>query len=490
MTHIIINESTGQIAQKGEPSQLMGLLASTYPYAQGWRLKPEGAAPAVVAVARMTVAAAATVTPSVAPQRVVVPGKTVDVVGAGRIAEQEAAAKAAGFQLPPTWFAAGTDMLDCGVARFRTLAKEHADLPYARAVFAEAAERFRAERRRDVVINDMAGAVLDATGTLRINGRTVGLTMAGLKALMARFPSLGWNYNWAEKMSPDARAMAITDGFARLRNASDSERACMLRVRDGRDGSPQLYAVVGPKFPGLATDADKCLMEMARVVASDARGEVLYNPETTEIIARATYNAPITLDPKVGDVFRGGIVATTRDDGRGKWRGSSSLTRIICINCTIAESNVDDGARVHRGNGEGFMRDIAQIMNSGMERIAPITIAFRDLRALQAQVMVEDENGGEVALHDREILPALADGLAFPGGDALALALKDAGIARDTAVELLLRSFDQEPGDDFASIANAVTRMAHQRELDAFQRFAVERASGILIPAFAAAAEA
>jgi hypothetical protein len=430
-------------------------------------------------------AAVAALTPE---PRVKIAGQTVNESAKARIETMNAAAKAAGFGFDGTLYAFGTDMMECGKDRFHSLVREYADQDLFVDVGAQFIAAVANEHRRDIVINDMSTAKLDADGWLRVDGRKTKLSAGGLVMLMQRFASVFPSARaWATVMSPDARAMAITDGFARLGKLTGTSKGAMLRVRDDAEtGEPLVWACVGPSFPGRTSDADEIVRGIIadlreRGVAKDARGIIDYDRPTSRMQAKILYSAEHVTDPAVGDVFRGGIVASTRDDGGGKLRAMSFLERVRCINCTTNEASITEGERIHRGNGAAIVQAAVAAVARGNDRLQPIIDGWRELRNVAFALEVD---GVEVT----EVDAVFAAAVDHP--DLLAAGLKDAGIGRDVAVEMLLSGWQlgEADGDNTGSMAdliNAVTRAAQSKELDAFQRFAMERASGMLIPILA-----
>ena len=61
----------------------------------------------------------------------------------------------------------------------------------------------------------------------------------------------------------------------------------------------------------------------------------------------------------------------------------------------------------------------------------------------------------------------------------------DLGVKRDTAVELLLKGWSNEPGDTLADIVNAVTSVHGNAAIDQYGREKWERSAGELVPVLA-----
>jgi hypothetical protein len=94
------------------------------------------------------------------------PGVDVDPEAARRIAAAQAFLAGRGFAAPPPWFAAGTEMLPEGRARFASLAKRHEELPHFHDAARMVIRRIQSERRTDVVLGDARALRLLPDGTL------------------------------------------------------------------------------------------------------------------------------------------------------------------------------------------------------------------------------------------------------------------------------------------------------------------------------------
>lgn len=424
------------------------------------------------------------VAPVAAPAPALRPGVDVDPEAARRIEAAERFLAARGFAAPPAWFAAGTEMLPEGRAKFGSLARRHADLPAFRDAAAEVIGAIKAERRSDVQLGDARALRLLPDGTLTRGKAPIALEPLALKGLVQRFPKAfpgAWSF--LSLLDPAARAEAVNAQLQRLAEfyPEDDSRNLRLRVRQ-LDGRWQAFAAVSPSY--MPMDADRVLAAYVETIDGlglpDPRGAIAYNGETTDVTIRATWHAPQSFRPSVGDVFESGITGRTNDAGGGAHTGGNSFTRVLCINCTIADFGDDAFRRVHKGSrtqdltAVGLRRiqqDVAGLVNQSGEAARYFLDSWGVLRETPiAKVAI----GGKKHTDPREALKALVK-----GGDL------DADVARDTLVEALLRGFSAEPGDTLADAFNAVTRAAHEGLLDEAQRWRVERAAGALLPVLA-----
>lgn len=419
-----------------------------------------------------------------APQPVTLrPGVDVDPEAAKRIAAAEAFLVARGFAPPPTWFAAGTEMLPEGRAKFGSLAKRHEDLPVFREAAREVINVIRSEDRRDMVLGDARALRLTPEGTLTRGRSPVALEPNALKGIIGRFPKAfpgAWSF--LALLDPASRAEAVNAQLARLPEwYSDDERNLRLRLRNV--GGWRAFAAVSPTY--MPMDADRVLAAYVDTLDGlglpDPRGAIAYNGETTDVTIRATWHAPVNFRPSVGDVFESGISARTNDAGNGSHRAGNTFTRIICINCTTGDFGQDTLRRVHKGSrvsdltAQGLVK-IQQDVADVVSRTGDAARFFLDAWGILRETpLTKVSKTGDPKAFLRSLVSS---------GEL------DADVARDTMVEALLRGFDVEPGETLADIFNAVTRAAHDGLLDEAQRWRVERAAGSLLPVLAARAEA
>lgn len=414
-----------------------------------------------------------------APQPVTLrPGVDVDPEAVKRIAAAEAFLKARGFAPPPTWFAAGTEMLPEGRARFGSLAKRHEDLPVFADAAAEVIDVIRSEDRRDMVLGDARALRLTPEGELTRGNGAIALEPNALKGIIGRFPKAfpaAWSF--LALLDPASRAEAVNAQLSRLSEwYSDDERNLRLRLRNV--GGWRAFAAVSPTY--MPMDADRVLAAYAETIKGldlpDPRGAIAYNGETTDVTIRATWHAPHSFRPSVGDVFESGISARTNDAGNGAHRAGNTFTRIICINCTTGDFGNESLRRVHKGSrvfdltSQGLAKvqqDVADVVSRTGDAARFFLNAWGTLRETP------------IAKVGRIVDPKVFLRNLVTSGDL------DADVGRDVMVEALLRGFDVEPGETLADIFNAVTRAAHDGMLDEAQRWRVERAAGDLLPVLA-----
>lgn len=420
--------------------------------------------------------------------RVVIPGKTIDSEGAARIAATRAILTGSGIAAPEAWFAAGTDMLPCGEAVFRSIAQDfERQIPFRDA--AELAiQGIIGQNRRDVIVEPGdVSRIRFEDGWLRVNGRKARIGMTALRDLMARFsevfPAAG---RWASVMGRAALEAAIADGFDRWRGQED--RAVQLRIRDHSvTGEPIVWAVVGAQYPGRPTDADAILRAMLAQVGGDrsVKGEIVVDPNSGEMTARAVWMDRTIKNPKVGDVFQATLVARTRDDAKGAFTGNGGITAIRCINCSLATSTFGEGRGIHRS--QASIDKAVKSAFSGFRKQADGLLAHWGY--LTSAALEVEGDDGEVIRDFERAIPSLVEGDA----DVVA-ALSGLNIEAESAANMMRAAYvgEREAGrvdGTLADVVRIMAKVAQDRRLSNQQRIEMEIASGRLIPILARRAQ-
>jgi len=379
-------------------------------------------------------------------------------------------------------------MLPEGRARFGSLAKRHEDLPAFRDAAGAVIDQIRAESRRSVQLGDARALRLLPDGTLTRGKAPIALEPLALKGLISRFPkAFPGAWQLVSLLDPATRAEVINAQLARLGEWYDDDDRNLCLLLRNLAGSWQAFSAVSPSY--MPMPADKVLAAYVETIDGlglpDPRGAVAYNGETTDVTIRATWHAPQSFRPSVGDVFESRIVGRSNDAGGGAHTGGNTFVRVRCINCTTLDFGDDAFRRVHKGSrtqdltAVGLRRiqqDVAGLVNQSGEAAR----YFLDSWGVLRETSIRDVSiGGKKHADPKDALRALVK-----SGEL------DADVARDTMVEALLRGYDAEPGDTLADVFNAVTRAAHEGLLDEIQRWRVERAAGALLPVLVQRAEA
>lgn len=381
--------------------------------------------------------------------------------------QQQAAETVCGCLLPQPYFALGTEMADVGKEKYRSIAREHDALPSAEQVFADCAARIRAEHRENFQTSARS-LKFEAQGkALVLSGRhvpEVRIEDNFLSAFTRKFPEAYHNGSaLITSLNPALAADVLND---RLHDIRIDAPLVQIRARDN-GGTRTAFALVGPAFP-VGADSDRWLTNAKDMIGGqEMKGTVVYNPATTEVIARASWNAPETIDARVGDVFRVGWQGGARDNGTQAFHGGGFAERIICRNCTIMQAGGEQDRQVHKGAATHFMRTVRDSLQSARDGFAPFARAWSALRAAQ----ISNIKIWEHAFHS---VP-----------DALEWGVKHgeiaADVAKDVLLENLLRAYSVERGDSLADLVNAVTRAAHEAKWGDVTRGMLEQNAGELV---------
>jgi hypothetical protein len=375
-----------------------------------------------------------------------------------------------------TFFAPGTKLLDIGHDTFRTYEKLWADSAPIEDAASEVAARIDTEKRLDVVL-DARTLKMNPDGSITRGAASMFLEPRGFEQLVQRlndvFPR---GHSMMLALDVDQRA----DVFNRQVKKLNSERLIMARTRIGPDVKRQWFASVGARY-GVA-DANRVLRDIATTVKGQGlRGNVTYDPATTDVSMTATWHAPHEIDPRVGDVFEVGFKGSTNDAAGGALDFDLLSKCVRCINCTVSVAYIDLVRRVHRGDMTGVMAELTA-------DIARIPAAFgmfaKDWR------ISRETDVSKVSIYG-ETYATVEDAI----NGMVATGRIDVGVGRDATVEMLLTAHEVEakeaPGDRLASILDALTRAAKDALVADCVRDTLQRQAGALVPVFAGfAAEA
>jgi hypothetical protein len=406
--------------------------------------------------------------PSPAPQ----PVGTVQMTGeAGqvseaaqkRVMEDEKELRRLGFQPAPTVYAPGSRVNAIGVRNFSIERKKLEESPLVEEGLSSIIDSVQRERREDVRVK-LGDLHLHTDGRLTRGAGHMHMEQQGFLQLLRlaeafySAPLDGGSRrssasSWLAAQDPETRKWNWDK--QRRTGAIPPQKEIVLRTRVVNDRR-QVFAVVSTDYS--AQDADQVAAAiLPGFVGSEMRGITTYDPLTTNLYVEASLMPDRVVDLAAGDVFKVSTVLKTNDSGQGGIRLVSSYLRNLCLNLII----LDKGeqvlfSRAHRGD----LSNIAPMLRAGIKKADAMWDHFRDrwkilrkenaVSALQRIGIRPPKN--RPVTETKHIFDVLADNITVPG------------IRRDAMVEMLLSSFDKEPGDSLADVVNAVTRL-HQREL-------------------------
>ena len=359
------------------------------------------------------------------------------------MAQTKRLADALNVALPETWYPPETEMLDAGKQTYRAQARRHEEKDPTKGQVLALADAIEAENRTAFRV-DLADLTLKAGA----HGETLVSRDGGSKACPLTAHAAGQLLSragmgraaWAFMHTMDAQLRADWWKQAKRSDAFE-DRTVQAVCRKGPEGYA-IAGILGAKYDIHAAPADVLLRRLAASVSEDARGEVRYDPVTSDVRVNYAYGAPVEYDAKVGDVFRIGGGFSTNDMGGGAFRVWNEIVRIICINCTIM--NARSTERINHQGSFG-----ARIQNSLTDHVRTVHEGGREF--LDAWNLARDM---QVDI-DQRLAEYVADIKAR-------LSLRQSTKA---SLDRALRgAFEVEPGDTEADVLNAVTRAAHEPE--------------------------
>lgn len=420
------------------------------------------------------------------------------VKAADRIAEDVAFLEGKGWtaEIPSTWFAAGTEMMEIGKRTFRSKAKTHADLPPLREAFQPVIQAIQAEDRKSYMV-DASTLRMTPDGKIHTAGRpasgAVPIEPEAVWQLLSRFnsgtspksPAFPSARPLLQAIDGDLRAEIFNRQISRLEALGYDETSRGVNIGTRViNGSRQIFRAMSRSYLDMPVSSilEQYLQVFEDYVGQlpDARGVVDYNPATTMATWSATWHAPATFDAAVGDVFEVGIKGRSGDTGNSAHHGGLSFTRILCVNCTIADWIADGVNRRHRGSR---VRTAAAARAAGLERVRKDVLRTAAGLGEAAEYFL-DRWGILRTRSAGDVVDMTTPETAMAGAHKI-LAGLDKEASRDVTVEMLLQGYKFEGGDRLADVVNAVSRAASHGMLDAIQRDRAERAAGAFMLAVA-----
>ena len=412
-------------------------------------------------------------------------GGTVSTIAAERIAADQAHLKAHGIALPPPVYTAGTRVVELGRSNFRASHQEWAGQAPVVEGLQGIIDAVRSEDRQDVAIDARGDLRMRDDGSLAFGSEVLALEEVALKGLAGLFgdtlPGAG---RLLTVLDPERRARLVNEQIERSARIGEGIK---LRTRMV-NGTRQVFALVGPNYGSC--DADKLAELFTSAIRSagmdTARGEVTYNPTTTDLRVNALWHADHVVDLAAGDVFKAGINFRANDAGGGSIQGRVDFWRNRCLNLIIIGKGSAPLFRVvHRGSMRKVQTRIRQGLKKAEGALNPFLNRWGYLRQTEVmdfktirEAIAEAKPTNQVQTA-KTALGALLD---------MKLAGVDWPVRRDAMVEMALRGWQAEPGLTLADMVNAITRVHEEGALLAPQLEAVETSAGALMNVLAASA--
>lgn len=360
--------------------------------------------------------------------------------GRARALRDEAAARAAGFSLKNPIYAIGTTVNETGTDNFRQSRADWEALPPAREAAAALATQVEAETRHDVLVEAWGTRML-SNGLLESDAGVLPLSERGFDGLCRLVTPGGARY--LASCPLELRADNVNHWLARAYTEGKDHRRkpkkLTLRTRDAAER--EIFAVVGPKYPGDA-GIDVIATRLWRTLPEDARGEVLYDGYRARV--DALFHSDIRPDAAVaGEVFKAGVRITSSDDGTGAAKVEAIVWRNLCRNLIIIDCATKMVTR-RRHVGARIADDVEYGIVEALRKVEHFRSAWT---TATLENVVERYGFGDV--------PALLRALVEQN------VVEAAGVDDETLADRLISAWYAEPGYSKSDIVNAISRVAH-----------------------------
>jgi hypothetical protein len=402
--------------------------------------------------------------PIAAPAPALRNGVDVCPDGAARAKADEDAARAAGFSPKPPIYQIGTLVNELGIENFKASRADHDAKPLLGDAVAKLIATVQAERRvdRKTAIPELRMHPSGMLGT-RADGeagkqRMLPLTERGLETLCSHVTPAGGRYlaqcppelrayNLNEWFPKGTKEVTRTDPKTKIETTTTEPREVTVRCRRRKDGSPEIFAVGGPRY--TAYDVDRVASSVAAALkgVGDARATITYDGyrATIDVLWHTNVQPSKAV---AGEIFRVGLRVKAADDGSGGISVSLLLERNLCLNLIVIDFNkLLVGRRKHVGKVETIEAVVAGYLDASAERLGHFVKAWDNGTA---EDILERYN-----LHDvDEVIRGLV----------LNRVVWVAGVEPEVMQERLRRAWDKEPGYSRNAFLNAITRCAHEEE--------------------------
>lgn len=454
-------------------------------------------------------------TPVVAPEYRVGTTRTVnvdgiDTTGRSRSEADFAGALAGGFAPKQTVYDRGTPVVQLGVDNARASRQQHDALPSVNDAVRALIQRVHDEQRRDRIVRQNT-MLMDDTGRLALpNGLTGRMTLQNgtpggkTERLLIAEPGFGslvtamgiGGKEYLSKCSPELRAININHWSRRLKTEEDVrlelERAAwartarqnseapeprQLKLRTRKNGDArEVFTFVTPKYTSF--DVDKVAEAVNLAMPTDAKLEVTYDG--------FYYNLDVRFHTDVnpahfvaGEFFKAGIRVRGSDIGDSGINISSSIYQNLCLNLLIVDrqrKGIDNIRHIGSVNAlANRLRDALQKAKYSLQYFMEAwNYATEDRITVDNVEVIE----GEKPVRLDDLIPGIFNGLRE----------RELVPLRRNDVPKLVEAYHRDTswsakqfGLTKATVANAITRYAHEDQSDPWREDELERSAGQLL---------
>lgn len=390
--------------------------------------------------------------------------------GKDRSDQLRAEAIGQGFAPAQPVYAAGTRVVQLGVDNARRARQEFDAMPHAAVALAGLLQKVQAEERSDYVVADVTDIRMSrSTGKVKAgleeNAPVFALEPYGLRGILER-SGIGRGASYLiDGCDKDLRASNFNYQMTHL--IESGQTSAKLRTRKSPDGSRSVFGVVSEKYADL--DADQIAAAMRAAVPEDAKAIVDYDGSKM----RATVLFHSTVQPEqfvAGEFFRAGAIVRSADDGSGSIRVSAVVWQNLCLNLIIVDEAIVKIANIrHQGSTEKLRRRFVEAFAKAMKAIEPFRKAWDE-----ATKDVVELKGAPLSKALPGIFQALIEDGRLPAPRNHVERLVAAHQADDSSA-VALGTVTR------ASVANAITRYAHEANEDHWKEDALQAAAGKLL---------
>jgi hypothetical protein len=402
---------------------------------------------------------------------------TINAADEGRTLADLEAAKAAGWAIEQTVYRTGRPVIQDGRDNAALSYRTWDALPEAGDALISLRDRVRRENRRDVSVKGADLRLTDA-GILRVPGigdLTVPRRTWGTLAARTGIPH---GAGYLSACAPKLRAINFNNWVAG-NGAIDptwEPGSFKLRIRDGRNGKPELYGVVGETYAALDTDA-VCEL-LARGLPQGGRAETFYDGYRTRAIV--TWHSDIRPENYVvGEYFKAGMRFSCDDTGGGSISGVATLLRNLCLNLIILhEAEQTILQRAHRGAVDKIVSEVRAGIAKGRSATAHFVEQWSKARGADQtlrSIVVEAEDPHADLSHVS--LDDLAWGVFLAAQRRETLPINQ----RDVASMFGAWTVEGRSDPTRAGIVNGVTRFAQLNQADPWRADELEKAAGRML---------
>lgn len=368
---------------------------------------------------------------------------TISQEGKARALQTHAIAARAGHILDEEdqFFATGTILAESGKQEYRSKAKLHEDMPFAKECADAFNERFAQEKREDLALTMDSlsltpnGDILTSAVAYPVSRWALGQTLTRAKAPSGTLNVIAPTDPKVQSLPGDV-ASTVFNSFMEGSTGKRGKRTVNLRTRLRGDGTREIFAAVSPRYQRF--DADQAIKSFLTNMHPTAKGAVSYDGKKWKLAASIMSD----VEPVVGEVFQANVFITGADDGSAPVTVGTEMIRVRCINLTTLHSEVADSVR---HSAKEIAERITKLCANAHDRVKE----FSELWAQACQENIASQ-AQELGI-DKVFKVLVAKKLVqVPGCDS------------SDMVDRLMSAWSSEPGYTRASVLNAVTRAAHE----------------------------